>query len=83
MDLRNTIKQNKPLTAIFLFFFIYGIMYIVKPTFLFIKPNDIPREFGIGYRNKTILPLWLFSIIIGILSYFIVIYYIQYPKIFL
>ena len=39
------------------------------------------REFGVGYKNKTILPLWLFSIVLGILTYVLVLYYLTYPKI--
>lgn len=81
MDLRNTLKHNKTLSAMLIFFAIYGIVYLLKPQFLFIKPSDTPRDFGIGYRNKTILPLWLFSILLGILSYFFVVYYVHSPKI--
>jgi hypothetical protein len=36
------------------------------------------RDFGVGYKNKTILPIWLLSIILGILSYLAVLYYISY-----
>lgn len=83
MDLRHIFKQNKTLVAILLFFSIYGMIYLWKPPFLFIKPNDTLRNFGIGYKNKTILPLWLFSILLGLLCYFFVIYYVQYPTIFI
>ena len=52
---------------------------MLKPNFLYNKDGSI-REFGVGYKNKTILPLWLFSIILGILTYVIVLYYLQYYK---
>lgn len=82
MEFKNILKENKTLAAIILFFSIYFFIYIWKPTFLFQKPNDIPRDFGVGYKNKTILPLWLFSIILGILCYFIIIWCINKPIFF-
>ena len=36
------------------------------------------REFGVGFRHKTIIPIWLVSIILGILSYVIVLSYLAY-----
>jgi hypothetical protein len=51
----------------------------MKPAFLYNKDGSI-REFGIGYKNKTIVPLWLFSIILGILTYLFVMYYLAFPK---
>jgi len=38
------------------------------------------RTFGLGHRRKTILPIWLLSIILGILSYLFILYYITLPK---
>lgn len=83
MELKYIIKTNKPIVAILLFYLIYSIIYLWKPKFLFIKPNDTIRQFGIGYNNKTILPLWLFSILLSILCYLIILYYINYQKIIL
>ena len=39
------------------------------------------RDFGIGYRKKTVLPISIISIILAILSYFFVLYYITIPRI--
>lgn len=52
---------------------------MLKPSFLYNKDGSI-REFGIGYKNKTILPIWLLSLILGILSYLIVMFYLASPK---
>ena len=52
---------------------------MLMPAFLYNIDGSI-REFGVGYKNKTILPLWLFSIILGIISYIFVLYYLTYPK---
>jgi hypothetical protein len=53
----------------------FGIFAIIKPSFLYNK-NGSTRVFGVGYKNKTILPIWLLSIILGILSYLIIRIYV-------
>ena len=40
--------------------------------------KDGVREFGIGYKNKTILPIWLLSLVLGICSYLVVMYYVTW-----
>ena len=75
------IKENITLIAIILFIFIFGSIQLIKPTCLYNRDGSI-REFGIGYRNKTILPIWLLSLVLGILSYLAVMFYIAQPKLF-
>jgi uncharacterized membrane protein YozB (DUF420 family) len=78
---RNYIRENATIFSIVLFLIIFGAIQIMKPDFLYNKDGSI-REFGVGYRNKTILPIWLLSLILGILSYLFVMYYVAYPKLF-
>ena len=78
---RNYIRQNITLTSIVLFIIIFGFIQIMKPTCFYNKDGSI-REFGIGYKNKTILPIWLLSLLLGIVCYLAVMYYIEYPIIF-
>jgi uncharacterized membrane protein YozB (DUF420 family) len=78
---RNYIRENATLFSIVLFLIMFGAIQMMKPAFLYNKDGSI-REFGVGYRNKTILPIWLLSLILGILSYLFVIYYVAYPKLF-
>jgi len=73
-------KENITMIAIVLFVVIFSIIQFMKPSFLF-KSDGSLRVFGIGYKNKTILPIWLFSIILGILSYLAVMFYMTYPRI--
>ena len=80
--LRTFTRNNTTLVSIIIFLIIFGIMYILQPAFLYNKDGSI-REFGVGYKNKTILPLWLFSIVLGILSYLVVIFYVTNHKLFL
>jgi len=78
---RNYIRENITLVSVILFVIIFGIIHMNKPSCFYNKDGSI-REFGIGYRNKTILPIWLLSIVLGILCYLIVLYYVSYPKLF-
>jgi uncharacterized membrane protein YozB (DUF420 family) len=71
------IRHNTTLVAIFIFLIIFVFFQIIKPTFLYNNDGSL-REFGVGYKNKTILPLWLFSIVLGITIYMLVLYYLQW-----
>jgi hypothetical protein len=75
------IRENVTLVAILLFIIFFSIIQMAKPMFLY-NTNGSIREFGIGYKNKTILPIWLLSIVLGIVCYLIVMYYIAHPKFF-
>ncbi len=73
------ISQNTTLFATLLFIIIFTLIHVNKPSFLYNTDGSI-REFGVGYRNKTILPLWLLSIVLGILSYLFILYYVSRPN---
>jgi hypothetical protein len=51
----------------------------MKPKFMFNKDGTI-KNFGLGYTKKTVLPIWLIAIILAIISYVVVIYYINWNK---
>ena len=76
---------NRLTMVIFLFIVLYGIIIIVKPGMIFNNRDNCLRHFGVGYKNTTIVPLWLISILFAIVSYFIVLYvlHIRYHSIFL
>jgi hypothetical protein len=78
---RTLIRNNITLVAIILFVIIFGIIQMMKPACFYNRDGSI-REFGIGYRNKTILPIWLLSLLLGILCYLAVLYYVNSAKIF-
>jgi hypothetical protein len=75
------IRQNITLVAVILFVIIFGIIQMIKPA-CFYNSNGSIREFGVGYKNKTILPIWLFSLLLGIICYLAVLYCVNMPKIF-
>tara|TARA_Y100000816_G_scaffold286619_1_gene268056 strand:+ start:20224 stop:20466 length:243 start_codon:yes stop_codon:yes gene_type:complete len=76
---RNFLKTNVVLAAIVIYIILYGTVVLAQPSFLY-KPDSTLRQFGVGYRNKTILPMWLLSLILGIVSYLAVIYYMEYQQ---
>lgn len=76
---RNFLKTNVVLAAIVIYIILYGTVVLAQPSFLY-KPDSTLRQFGVGYRNKTILPMWLLSFILGIISYLAVIYYMEYQQ---
>lgn len=76
---RNFLKTNVVLAAIVLYVVIYAIFVYAQPSFLYKSDNTL-RQFGVGFRNKTILPMWLLSLLLGILSYLAVIYYLEFQQ---
>lgn len=74
------IRENKILVSIVLFISIFGIIQYNKPSCFYNSDGSI-RDFGIGYKNKTILPIWLLSLSLGLLCYLFVLYYTNLNKI--
>jgi len=72
--LKTYIRDNITIFAIILFTIIFGTIQIMKPNCFYNKDGSL-RDFGVGYRNKTILPVWLLSIVLGIMCYLAVLYY--------
>lgn len=76
---RGYIRENVTLVSVVIFIIIFGTIQMMKPTCLYNRDGSI-REFGIGYRNKTIFPIWLLSLCLGILCYLFVMYYVANPR---
>ena len=78
---RTFIRNNITLVSVIIFAIIFIFVQIMKPAFLYNRDGSV-RQFGIGYKNKTIMPVWLFSLFLGIMSYLVVLYYLAYPRLF-
>lgn len=78
---RTFIRNNITLVSIILFAIIFTVVQIMQPGFLYNRDGSV-REFGVGYKNKTIMPVWLFSLLLGIMSYLVVMYYLAHPLLF-
>ena len=71
------IRNNLAGSAIALYVVVFMLVQYMTPSFLY-NEDGSQREFGIGYSSKTVLPIWLVAIILGILSY-LTVYYISRP----
>ena len=55
---RNVIRRNITSFSIIIFIILYTIVLLFKPAFIFKKDGNL-RNFGIGFRDKTVIPAWL------------------------
>ena len=75
--LKYFITNNKSLVSIIIFLLFFITIILTKPSLMFDK-NGKPREFGLGYKNKTIVPIWLAVLLFSIISYLCVLCYINF-----
>lgn len=75
--LRGFVLYYKLSIAILIFLILFSIIHLTKPTMLYNDDGSF-RQFGVGYRHKTVIPIWGVSIVIAIFSYLAVIYYLAY-----
>jgi uncharacterized membrane protein YidH (DUF202 family) len=71
------VLYHKLSIAIIIFLILFSVIHLTKPTMLY-NENGSFRQFGVGYRHKTVIPIWGVSIVIAIFSYLAVIYYLAY-----
>jgi len=76
---RNVIRSHINTVSILVFTVLFFLVQMMKPSIIYDKDGSL-RVFGLGSKKKTILPIWLISIILAILSYLFVLYYINAPK---
>lgn len=76
---RKYIEKNPTSVSIILFLTIFFIIQSIKPSFIYNKNGGF-RHFGLGTRNKTVIPIWFTTLIIAILSYVFILYYISLPS---
>ena len=70
------IRHNKIAAAILIYILLFALINALKPAFMYNLDGSL-KEFGVGYRKKTIIPVWLISIFLAILAYFSVVYYVS------
>lgn len=76
------IQKHILISSIFIYLSIYVFILTIKPAFLYNNDGSL-REFGVGYKRKTVVPAWLLAIVLGIMSYYSMLYYSSWPKLFL
>ena len=75
MYLKGFVRYHKLNVTIFLFLVLFTLVHLLKPGLVYEKDGSF-REFGVGYRHKTVIPIWVVSIVLAILSYIAVSYYL-------
>lgn len=65
---RTFIRKHLVSFATLLFVGLYVMIIKLKPGFLYNHDGTL-RNFGVGYKNRTVIPVWLLAITLAILSY--------------
>lgn len=72
---KNFVRIHKLNIAVSLFVVLFSIIHIAKPPLLYTKEGGF-RQFGVGYKHKTVVPIWIVAILLAILCYLGVMYYL-------
>jgi hypothetical protein len=73
------IRIHKVSYAIFIFFILFSIFHFaLKPSITY-YPDGSFRPFGLEYTDETFLPIWLVSLVLGVLSYLFILYICSVP----
>ncbi len=68
--------ENRLVSSIVIFLALFSIVHWMKPALIYNEHGGF-RQFGIGYKHKTVIPIWVVSIILAILCYLVVYYLVQ------
>jgi hypothetical protein len=71
MAFKNILKRYVLNFSIFLFIILFTIIHIIRPSLVYNKDGSY-RQFGVGYREKTIISIWVVSIVLAIFCYIFV-----------
>ena len=77
MGLRKYIRDNKIIIVVLIFLLAFFSLNYAKPAVMY-NENGTTKQFGVGYKRRTVLPLWLIVIFLSILSYMFIMYYLAY-----
>ena len=63
--------------SILLFLALFSIVHFLKPGLIYNEQGGF-RQFGIGYKHKTVIPIWTISIVLAIACYLFLFYLEKY-----
>lgn len=52
------------------------LVHLIKPAFIYDDKGQF-RNFGLGYRNYTVFPIWLVSVVLAVMAYLTVTWFIS------
>lgn len=70
---RKLLRIYKVQFAILIFLILFSLYHYLKPGISY-DLNGAFRPFGIGFKHKTVIPIWVVAIIAAILSYTFVLF---------
>jgi len=73
---KSFVRIHKASISICIFLVLFSIVHSVKPSLLY-TPDGGFRQFGVGYKQKTVVPIWIVAILLAIFSYLGVLYYLM------
>jgi hypothetical protein len=74
---KSFVRANKTTIAVCVFLILFFAVHQLKPAIFYTKEGGF-RQFGVGYRQKTVVPIWLFAILLAILCYLAVLCYLVF-----
>lgn len=72
-SVKHFVRNNRLIVAISLFIIMFSFIHFSKPGMIYNEEGGF-RPFGVGYRHKTVFPIWIIAIVLAILSYLAVQY---------
>ena len=66
------IRKHKVVIAVFIFLVLFYAFHFLKPSFAYNEDGGF-RPFGVGYKHKTVIPIWIVAIVLAIFSYLFVV----------
>ena len=79
MTPRTFVRKHITAIAIIIYIIIFFVIQWIQPSFIYNEDGSL-KQFGLGVRQKTVIPIWLVALITAILSYLFVLYYLAIPK---
>ena len=79
MKPRTFIRSHITAVSIIIYIAVFCVVQFIKPSFLYNEDGGL-KKFGLGVRQKTVIPIWLITMILAIFCYLFVLYYLAMPK---
>lgn len=79
LPLKPFVREHKTSIAIAIFICLFSVLHLVKPTLVYDESGGF-REFGVGFRQKTVVSIWVVVIILAVFSYLAVLSYLKYSR---